>query len=88
MATIEKKILPEYYDAIASGKKKFELRLNEFECKEGDTFLMREWDPATKDYTGRQIEKKVTYARVFKIDELYWPKEDILKQGLIVLSLE
>ncbi|MSR71004.1 DUF3850 domain-containing protein [Candidatus Kaiserbacteria bacterium] len=88
MATIEKKILPEYFDAVASGKKKFELRMNEFEAKEGDTFLMREWDPVKKEYTGRQLEKKITYARVFKIDELYWPVEEIMQKGLLILSLE
>ncbi len=39
--------------------------------------LLREWDPATKEYTGRQVEKKVTYARVFKIDQLFWTEAEI-----------
>ena len=65
---IEKKIWPEYFDAVTSGKKKYELRLNDFEVNEGDTLLLEEWDPATKAYTGRSIEKKVTYVLKSKLD--------------------
>jgi len=39
MATIKKKIWPEYFDAVASGKKNWELRLNDFEIHDGDTLL-------------------------------------------------
>ena len=85
---IEKKILPEYFDAVSSGKKKYELRLNDFEIKEGDTLFLREWDPENSEYTGREIEKVVTYVGKFKIDKLFWPKEDIESKGLQVISLE
>ncbi len=88
MATIEKKILPEFFEAIQNGKKKFELRLNEFECKEGDMLRLREWDKASGSYTGREVSKKVTYSRVFKLDELYWPLEEIKEKGLLLISLE
>lgn len=88
MATIEKKIWPEYYEAVASGKKKFELRLNDFEINDGDTLVLREWDPVTKDYTGRQTEKKVTFVGKFKIDQLFWPEEEIKEKGIQVISLE
>ena len=88
MATIRKKIWPEYFDAIASGKKKYELRLNDFEAKEGDTLLLGEWDPNTKQYTGRKIEKKVTYVGKFKIDQLFWPETEIREKGFQILSIE
>jgi len=88
MSIITKKILPEYFDAVNSGQKKFELRLNDFAIAPGDTLLLSEWDPATKAYTGRKIERKVTYVRQFKIDELFWPPEEILEKGLQVISLE
>lgn len=87
MSTITKKIWPGYYEDLISGKKKFELRLNDFEIKEGDTLILEEWNPETKEYTGRRLEKKVTYVRKFKIDELYWPKEEIEEKGLQVISL-
>lgn len=88
MNKIEKKIWPEYFDAVVSGKKKFELRLNDFEIQEGDALFLREWDPKTKQYTGRTIEKKVTYVGKFNIDKLFWPEEDIKQKGLQVISLE
>jgi hypothetical protein len=88
MATIRKKIWPEYFDAVASGKKKFELRLNDFEVREGDTLILEEWDPKTKQYTGRKTDKKMTYVGKFKIDQLFWPEADIRKKGFQILSIE
>jgi len=85
---IEKKILKEYFEAIASGKKKYELRLNDFEISEGDTLILREWNPETKMYTGRTINKKVTSVGRFKLDELFWPKEEIEEKGIQIISLE
>ena len=89
MKTIKKKIWPEYFDAVESGKKKFELRLNDFVVEEGDILLLEEWDPKTKEYTGRSIEKRIGYVFRFKPDDLsFWPKEDIEKHGLQIISLE
>lgn len=89
MAPIEKKIWPEYFEAVASGKKKFELRLNDFAIAEGDTLLLKEWDPTKKDYTGRTISKKVTYVLPFPIEgNKIWTKEEILAKGLQIISIE
>ncbi len=88
MPTIKKKIWPIYFEAIVSGKKKYELRLNDFEINEGDYLLLEEWDPKTKKYTGRSIEKKVTYVGRFKLDELFWPKEAIEEKGIQIISLQ
>ncbi len=87
MTIIKKKIWPEYFEAMASGKKKYELRLNDFEVNEGDTLVLEEWSPETKEYTGRKIEKRVTYVGRFKIDQLFWPKEQIEKKGIQIISL-
>ncbi len=88
MAVIEKKIWPEYFDAVASGKKKYELRLNDFEADEGDILLLKEWNPESREYTGRSIEKKITYVKKFDINNLYLPKEEIEKRGLQIFSLD
>lgn len=88
MAIIKYKIHPEYFEDVASGKKKYELRLNDREVAEGDTLKLEEWDPQTKAYTGRKLEKKVTYVRDFKIDDLFWPKEEVLEKGLKIISIE
>lgn len=88
MVTINKKIWPEYFEAVASGKKKYELRLDDFEVNEGDTLVLEEWDPKTKAYTGRKTEKNITYVGKFKLDKLFWPKEEIEKKGIQVISLK
>jgi hypothetical protein len=89
MNKIEKKVWPEYYQEIMDGKKTFELRLNDFEVNEGDILVLKEWDPNTKDYTGRFMERKVGYVLKTKLAELtkFWPREEIDAKGLQVLSL-
>jgi hypothetical protein len=88
MAIIKKKIWPEYFEAMALGKKKFDLRLNDFIIKEDDTLVFEEWDPETKKYTGRKLEKKVTYVVKFRIDKLFWPENEIKEKGIQIISLE
>ena len=88
MAIVKKKILPEYFEAIVSGKKKFELRLNDFDIAQGDTMLLEEWDAQAKQYTGRSIEKNVTYVGKFRIDNLFWPEKEIKEKGLQIISIE
>lgn len=85
---IEKKVWPKYFQSILEGKKNYELRLADWECKEGDTLLLKEWDPKTKNYTGRELSKKVKYVAKFKSDDLFWTKEDIERYGLQIISLE
>ncbi len=88
MKTIRKKIWPEYFEAVLSGKKKYELRLNDFEVSEGDTLILEEWDPKTEQYSGRSTERKVTYVGKFKIDKLFWSEEQIKEKGLQIISME
>jgi hypothetical protein len=87
MAIIKKKIPPDFYNLVNSNKKNFELRLNEFEVKEGDTLILEEWDPKTKEYTGRTIEREVGYVLKFKLND--FGQEDLIKEkGLVVFSLK
>lgn len=87
MSTIHKKCWPKYFEAILAGKKNYELRLNDFEVAEGDTLVLEEWNPETKSYTGRKLEKQVTYVGKFKIDELFWPETEIKAKGIQIISL-
>lgn len=88
MQTINKKIWPEYFEAVKSGKKTFELRLADFDLQEGDTLVLEEWDPKTQEYTGRKIEKKVGYVMKFKPNQLpFWSEEKIEEEGLQMISL-
>jgi len=84
----EKKLWPQWFQKIMDGDKTFELRLADWECKEGDVLFLREWDPETKEYTGREMKKKVGWVGKFKIDELVWPREEIEKHGLQIISLK
>ena len=88
MKRIRKKVWPEYFEAIFNGKKNYELRLNNFEINEGDILFLEEWDPQTKSYTGRAIEKKVSYVGKFEIDKLFWSEKEIKDKGIQIISLE
>ncbi len=84
---IEKKVWPEYFEKILDKEKNFELRLADFKCREGDILVLKEWDPETRKYTGRIIEKKVKY--VLKIKDIkFWPKEEIDKYGFQIISFK
>lgn len=85
MAVIRKKIWSKYFGDVKSGKKKFELRLADFDIKEGDILALEEWDPKRKRYTGRRIEKKVNYVLKFDLDE-HGQKKEIIKKGLYVIQ--
>lgn len=85
--TWHRKIWPEYFELVKSGKKRFELRLADFNIKEGDILILEEYDPKTKKYTGRKIEKNVDYVFKFNLDD-FGQKEEIEKRGLYVIQIE
>ncbi len=82
--------MPEYFDLIASGKKKYEFRVADFDVEDGDTLVLEEWDsldPNIRKATGRVIEKKVSYARKFTFEE-FKQRKDIEKHGFYILQIE
>ena len=85
MATIKKKIWPEYFELVKSGKKRLEVRLADFDIKEGDVLILEEWNPKTRQYTGRKIEKKIDYITKFNLND-FGQKEEIEKRGLYVIQ--
>jgi hypothetical protein len=52
------KVAPEFFDALASGAKRFELRRADRDFRVWDTLRLREWEG---DYTGREHRAFVTY---------------------------
>lgn len=72
---------------MVSGKKRFELRLADFNIQEGDNLILEEWDPETKQYTGRKTEKIVDYALKFKFNDFGQEKE-IREKGLLVIQFK
>lgn len=59
MKTIEKKILPEYFNEILKGNKAFELRKDEDNIQVGDHIVLNEFDGS--EFTGRSITTTVSY---------------------------
>lgn len=88
MTTIKKKSWPRHFEAIQSGQRKFDFRLGDDDFNVGDFIILEEWDPDTKQYTGRTLKKKITHAAKYNIDKLFWPAEEIKKKGIQILSLE
>ena len=84
---IKKKTWPKIFEDVLSGRKKFDLRLADFDISEGDTLILEEWDPETKGYTGRKLEKKVGYILKFDLDK-FSQKKEVIEKGLYVIQLE
>lgn len=77
---------PESYEKVLSGEKTYDIRLADWEVGPGDVIVFQEWDPATKEYTGREMSRKVGYVGKTKDWEV-WSKEEIEKHGFQVISL-
>ena len=56
---IAKKILPEYFEEVIKGNKRFEIRKDEDNIKAGDIVILKEWNGT--EYTGREVNYRVTY---------------------------
>jgi len=87
MAIVKKKIWPKYFELISSGKKRFELRLADFDVQEGDTLILEEWNPETKEYTGRTIEKKIDYISKFNLD-FFGQEQEVKDKGIFIIQFE
>jgi hypothetical protein len=70
------KCWPEYYQAIADGRKMHEVRQNDRDFRVGDRLRLHEWDPVTRRASGRQLVRSVTYIGT-------WDQ----KPGNVVMSL-
>lgn len=87
MARIEKKMWIESYELVSTGQKTYDLRLADWNINTGDIIVFQEWNPETKKYTGRSMEKRVGYVGKTKGWEV-WSREDIEKYGFQVISLK
>jgi len=61
MKTHSLKCWPEFFEAMLKGEKTFDIRLNDRDFQVGDTVKMREYDPDTKEYTGRGMDFNIVY---------------------------
>ncbi|MGA2910420.1 MAG: DUF3850 domain-containing protein [Candidatus Microgenomates bacterium] len=84
---IRKKTWNDAFEKILSGEKTFDARLANFDCKPGDILILEEYDPKLKKYTGRKIEKEVTFVLNTK-EQKYWSQSDIAKTGLQIIGFK
>jgi hypothetical protein len=65
MKVHELKCWPEFFAAVQRWDKMFEIRHNDRSFEVGDVLLLQEWDPATKEYTGSSVERRISYITDF-----------------------
>jgi hypothetical protein len=70
---------PDAFQAILSGGKRHEYRLNDRDFAKGDELVLQEYDPSDDRYLGRSLRVKVTHAD-------YGPNWDI-PEGYCVMSI-
>lgn len=61
MTTHELKVHPQFWDALVSGAKPFDVRRDDRKFKVGDTCLLREYDPSFGFKSTTSVAKRVTY---------------------------
>ncbi|QII47804.1 DUF3850 domain-containing protein [Bacillus paralicheniformis] len=71
MQTHKLKILPEYFEAVCSGKKSFEIRENDRGFQVGDKLMICEYIPEINEFTGRVVERRVMYMTDYAQKENY-----------------
>ncbi len=71
---------PWFYQAIITNQKRFEVRKDDRNYENGDLITLREWDPGSSKYTGRDVVCRITY--VLK----GYP--DAIKKGYCVFSID
>lgn len=89
MAIVNKKCWPEFFEKFCSGERTFELRLADFDLKDGDTLIFEEYDPIAGTYTGRKADflcKKVEHSAQNPLQ--FYKVEDVEKNGFWIIQLE
>jgi len=68
-------------------KKNVDLRLADFNINEGDILILEEYNPDTKEYTGRVLKKQVKHLNKVKLTDFH-TCDEISKFGHWVIELE
>jgi len=87
MTEIKKKTWPELFQRILDGKKNADVRLADFDIKEGDVLILEEYNPKTKKYTGRTIRKVVKNLNKINVTD-YHNQEQIDRYGHWIIEME
>lgn len=74
----ELKILPEYFKAVLSGEKTFEIRRNDRPFSKGDLLALNEYDSDDKSYTGNSCLVYIDYI----FDNVNYCKSDFVVMSI------
>jgi ASC-1-like (ASCH) protein len=55
------KLVQPYFDLVHSGKKTFELRKNDRNFQVDDEVYLREYDPKSSTYSGKEVRATITF---------------------------
>jgi Domain of unknown function (DUF3850) len=61
MSEHDLKVWPEFWENLESGRKTFEIRIDDRGFEVGDTLLLREWHPVNHTYSGRKVRRTITH---------------------------
>lgn len=79
MATHNLKILPEHFKNVIEGTKRFEVRRNDRNFKNGDGLCLEEYDLQTKQYTGQ--------SKYFIVTNILYGGQYGIQEGFCVMSI-
>lgn len=80
------KCWPEFFGAVLAGAKRHELRLNDRGFAVGDTLTLREYDPASATYSGRECDVRVSWMTSAELPCAI--SQNGLAPGYCILSIE
>jgi hypothetical protein len=88
----ELKCWPQYFRAVRSGAKNFELRLDDRGFNVGDRLKLREWNPEGTGYTGAEYYLSISYVLRLKnymdLKGWGWAIARRLMPNLVILALD
>lgn len=86
MATHLLKSWPQFFAAVVEGRKKFEVRRDDRNFRVGDTLLLQEFIPETREWTQREYPVKVSY--IIAGDQKCAVSKEAIKKGFCVMGIE
>jgi ASC-1-like (ASCH) protein len=86
MTTHQMKSWTQFFQAIKNGTKKHDLRRMDRDFKVGDMIILHEYDQFKGEYTGEQLDVKITFITSEDTPCAY--SSAVLERGYCILSLE
>lgn len=80
----ELKTWPLQWDAVNQNTKRVELRKADRHFSAGDILVLKEWNPKTEEYTGRECQRRVTH--ILRGENLFGLSEGFVAMSLAVIE--